>query len=96
MAITAYKFCIDRLGKHGDWNKIYNSPRNAQNEVCMQNLHPHGVGVSTRLLRAHIPFATSSPRVRILDFRVLDFKLKGSFESCDGLFVNKHSQHISS
>jgi len=37
------------------------------NEDCLQNLHPHEVGLSTTPIGAHKPFGVSSPGVIVLD-----------------------------
>ena len=54
---------------NGAQDDLSNDPRNTPNVVHIQNIQPHEIGVSTRLLNVHILAATSSPRTRILDLR---------------------------
>jgi hypothetical protein len=74
--------------------KICNGPQNTPNRFHMQNLWPQKVGVQTNILKGHIPFTTSTPKVR--DFGFYSFYMVGfwNFEkkvvstSFYGIFVN--------
>jgi hypothetical protein len=53
--------------RHRAWINLCNGPIISLNGVCMKKLCPQEVDTSTSLLRAHIHFSKSSPRVRVLD-----------------------------
>jgi hypothetical protein len=53
--------------RHKAMTKLCNGLRNTLNGICTQKLWHQEVDVSTSLLGAHIPFATSFLRVRVLN-----------------------------
>jgi hypothetical protein len=65
----------------------------------MQKLRPREVDVLAYPNGAHMTFGSSSPRVRILMFRVLAFMFIVKMISkphCNHLLVKEHNRHISS